>query len=125
MCMKLQQPGPDPGRGIAGLPGLRDGSAVSLRFRAEGYPSAGGSKIELCFSDLGQLLIRHLFLIEILLQDAGAVAASELLGPSNQRSVTGYLIVLDGLGGRGKRRIQPVFAADSTSRPFGLRDDAV
>jgi hypothetical protein len=65
------------------------------------------------------------FFDESFLEDARAIAATKLLGPSNQRAVTRDLVVLDSLGRRNKRGIEHFFISDLTCDLIRLFDDAV
>src|SRR2546429_8193010 len=59
--------------------------------------SACGPQVDLAFRERGQLGVSLLFLIQRLLENAGAVIASELPRPRDQAAVAGDLIVLGGL----------------------------
>jgi hypothetical protein len=64
-------------------------------------------------------------LLQIFLQQVGAVIAAELLRPADQRSVSCDLAVFDRLTGRGERRIQHLLVRDLPGDLLRFLDDAV
>src|SRR4051794_26957274 len=73
---------------------------------------ACGPEVDLAFRQRGQLGVGLLFLIERLLQDAGAIVASKLPRPGNQAAVAGDLIVLGGLRGVDQGRVKHGLVSD-------------
>src|SRR4051812_37477450 len=61
--------------------------------------SARSPHVDHAFRQRGQLGVGLLFLIERLLQQAGAIVAPELTRPRDQAAVAGDLIMFGGLGG--------------------------
>src|SRR5207253_1628793 len=57
------------------------------------------AQVDLALGDVGELLVGRLFLLEILLQQVGAVVAAEPLRPGDQRAVARDLVMLDRLRG--------------------------
>ena len=65
------------------------------------------------------------FLVESLLQDAGAIVAPELFGPCDQAAVARDLIMLGGLCGVDQSLIQHRLVRDFAGDLVGFLDDAV
>src|SRR6476646_11059151 len=64
---------------------------------------------DVCSSDLshgGQLLVRRLFLVEVLLQQGRAIVAAEFLRPGDQAAIAGDLVVFDRLRRGNEGRIE-------------------
>src|SRR5262245_28951586 len=72
----------------------RRGQASSIR-----SDQLRGATIDLALGQRRELLVSRLFLLEVLLEQVGAVAASQLSGPCDQTAVAGDLVVLDRLCG--------------------------
>src|SRR5260370_24924300 len=70
-----------------GHPARRFVSIVAFRRK-----SARGAQVDLAVGKRGQLLVGRLFLVERLLQDAGAIVAAELLCPRDQAAVARDLV---------------------------------
>src|SRR5262245_9958824 len=88
-----------------------------LRWRGPGavrqdWISLRGAAIDLALRQDGELLVGRLFLVEVLLQQGGAVAAAELLGPGDQAAIAGDLVVLHRLRGGDERRIEHRLVVD-------------
>jgi hypothetical protein len=71
------------------------------------------------------LLAGRLFLIQDLVQDAGAVVAAELLGPGDEGAVTGDFVVFDSLSGGEQGGVENLRIGDLAGDFLGLVDDAV
>src|SRR3984957_21101465 len=65
-----------------------------------------GFDIDQGFGELGQRGIGRFLFVECRLQKRGSVGHSEFFGPGAKRTITRHLIVLDGLSGREKARIE-------------------
>src|SRR3712207_6896055 len=59
---------------------------ISLRRRRIKTKSLRSLRVDLAFGDPVELLVGRLFLIQDLVQDAGAIFAAELLGPGDRKS---------------------------------------
>ena len=87
--------------------------------------SGGGLPVHRGFGQLCQLVVGHIFLIEILLQKRGAIGAAELLCPGLQRAVAGDLVMLHRLGGGDDGRIEDLLVRDLACNLVGLLQNAV
>src|SRR5262245_26355389 len=100
------------------------------RARVRGYVSRGsmrlrGATVDLALRHDRELLVGRFFLVEVLLQQGGAVAAAELLRPGDQGAIAADLVVLDRLRSRDDRRIEHRLVVDLAGDVFGFLDDAV
>src|SRR5580658_8846923 len=77
------------------------------------------------FRDRGQFVVGRFFLSKVLLQHLRAVVATENLGPRDQRSIAGHLVVLDRLRGGDESRVQNVLVVNFAGDFFSFLDDAV
>src|SRR3712207_3313637 len=98
---------------------------ISLRRRRIKTKSLRSLRVDLAFGDPVELLIGRLFLIQDLVQDAGAIVAAELLGPSHESAVAGDLVMLHGLSGGQKSSVENLRIGDLARDFLSLVDDAV
>src|SRR3712207_1060583 len=88
---------------------------ISLRRRRIKTKSLRSLRVDLAFGDPVELLVGRLFLIQDLVQDAGAIFAAELLGPGHEGAIAGDLVVLHGLSGSKQRGVENLRVVDLAS----------
>ena len=75
-------------------------------------PVSGGFSVYVALRHRGELAVRQLFLIEVLLQDGRAVIAAKHFRPCDQRAVTRDLIMFDALRGGNQGSVKHVLVVD-------------
>src|SRR5205823_4419622 len=65
-----------------------------------------GLGIDIALGNCGQLLVSRFFLSKRLFKESRNIIAGKLIGPGDERSITGDLVMFDGLRGSNQRGIE-------------------